>query len=196
MMYDRRKIHFIKKRVQVRFMALFCLLVLLGSVAMGGALYYLIDKRLTETLYQSHIKIRMVGEIVGPVIFNINTIVSLMVIVLAFILAYTVTRRVEKQVLPFMDFAERLGRGDLTLEVPYPNHDLMEDLTIYLNSMIRVLRGRFDLMREHLSSIKNLAEGLEEKIRGNRPLEELKPLYKTLEERIGELGKEVEWFKV
>ncbi len=195
-MRNRRRIFFIKKRFQSRFIILFCLITLIGSVSLGITLYYLINKKLTAMLYLSHIRIRSVGEIIGPLIFNVNILISSIIIVIAFIVVYVVSRRVEMHLKPFKTFSERVAYGDLSAEVPYLHYDLTDELTTHFNSMVGALGGRMELIKAHLASIKSLVKRLNDMNNANRPLDDLKLVYNDLSERVSELQKEIERFKV
>ncbi len=195
-MQNRRKIHFIKKRFQARFIALFCMLVFFGSVTIGGVLYYIINERITETLYRSHIKVRTVGEIVGPVILRVNVAVTIFIIVLGLLLAYLLLRRIEKQLLPFKDYSDRLAEGDLTVSVPDGDDELTADLTEGFNTMIDRLRDRFDSMKRRLVTIDDLLKKLEEITDERREVIRIEPILKELEKEIQGMKEDTETFKI
>ena len=195
-MQDRRKIHFIKKRFQARFIALFCILVFLGSVTIGGVLYYIINRRLTETLYHSHIKVKTVGEIVGPEIVRVNLIVTLCIIAIGFLLAYVVLKRVERRLLPFRVYSERVADGDLTVGAPEQKDDLTGELSQGFNAMVDGLKERFDAIKMRLVMIDSLLQRIEDMSDKKMDASTIDPIFKEIEKEVNEMKRVVEGFKV
>ncbi len=195
-MQDRRKIHFIKKRFQARFIALFCILVFLGSVTIGGVLYYIINRRLTETLYHSHIKVKTVGEIVGPEIVRVNLIVTLCIIAIGFLLAYVVLKRIERRLLPFRVYSERIADGDLTVGVPEQGNDLTDELSGGFNAMVDGLRERFNAIKMRLVTIDGLLQKIDDMADEKKDTGMIEPLLKEVEREVEGMRRDAGGFKV
>ena len=195
-MQNRRKIHFIKKRFQARFIALFCILVFLGSMVIGIVLYYTIDNRLTGTIYHSHIKVRTVGEIVGPAIFRVNAIVTLCIIAIGFLLTYIILKRIERRLLPFKVYSDRLAEGDLTVRAPEQEDDLTDELGEGFNAMVDGLKERFKTIKMRLSTIDNLLQKIEDMAEEKKDTAMIEPLLKEVEREVEGMKNDAEGFKV
>jgi len=135
-----RKIYFINKRLQTRFILTFVLIVICWAVATVGVYTYLVEKKLDSIRYSSHVDITTTGEMLLPITLGTHLISFL---IFAAILAFAM-KLVWKMLSPPLysikkDLA-RIAAGDLTSEVSLCKGEEFQDLAIELEQMRRGLR--------------------------------------------------------
>lgn len=191
--YKRRNF-FIKKRLQSKFIFGFSLTVVVGFLASWAFVYYTIDKRLSEELYRSHIKIETTGEIISGILLKINLIAIPLLILSAIAVGVFIVRNVTGPLRNFKEALENFGRADLT---PKTLKNIPPELSMSYNTMI-------DNFSKTLRSIKRKGDELEkiieelERIAGEKTIssQEVDDIYKSISENRKSIEKEISFFKV
>ena len=191
--YKRRN-YFIKKRLQSRFIFGFSLTVVVGFLVSWAFVYYTIDKRLSEELYRSHIKIETTGEIIGEILLKINLIAVPLLILSAIAVGVFIVRNVTAPLRNFKEALEDFGRADIT---PKTLRNIPTELSVSYNTMV-------DNFSKILRSIKRKGDELEkiieelERIAGGITLsrQEVEDIYKSISENRNSIEKEISFFKV
>lgn len=88
-----RRRFFVQRRFQGRFIAIFCALALLAAVVAAAATGIAVDAVLKEAMFRAHISERSTGEIVLPVLLNVNVLVSAVATLVSVLVAAVVFRR-------------------------------------------------------------------------------------------------------
>ena len=190
----RRRNYFIKKRLQSKFIFGFSLTVVVGFLASWAFVYYTIDKRLSEELYRSHIKIETTGEIIGDILFKINLFAVPLLILSAIAVGVFIVRNVTGPLRNFKEALEDLGRADLT---PKTLKNIPPELSMSYNTMV-------DNFSKTLRSIKRKGDEREkiieelERIAGEKAIsrQEVDDIYKSISENRKSIEKEISFFKV
>src|SRR3989337_3318721 len=119
----RRRNYFIKKGLQSKFIFGFSLTVVVGFLVSWAFVYYTIDKRLSEELYRSHIKIETTGEIISGVLLKINLIAVPFLILSAIAVGVFIVRNITGPLRDFKEALEDFGRAELIpktfKDIPY-----------------------------------------------------------------------------
>lgn len=185
----RRRIYFIKKGFQAMFILGFFLLIVLEFLGIGTLLYFLLDNRLSAAIYMGHIKVKTTGELIKPVLINVNTAVALTVVLTAIILALIIIRRVEHSLNIFREAAKRVRNGDLTYRIDYQSHGLTGELIRFFNKMV----GR---IKEEVDALKSDLDGVEEEIRDlNQRLREGTLTKDNLQENLRSISRAIDKFE-
>ncbi|MBI4681054.1 MAG: methyl-accepting chemotaxis protein [Nitrospirae bacterium] len=190
----RRRNYFIKKRLQSRFIFGFSLIVVLGFLASWLFVYYTVDKRLSEELYRSHIKIETTEEIISGVLLKINLIAIPLLILSAVAVGEFIIDKVTGPIRNFKEALEDFGRADLT---PKTLKDIPPELSMLYNTMV-------DNFSKTLRSIKRKEDELEkiieelERIAGGKTIsrQEVEDIYKSISENRNSIEKDISFFKV
>ena len=191
--YKRRNF-FIKKRLQSKFIFGFSLTVVVGFLASWAFVYYMIDKRLSEELYRSHIKIETTGEIISGILLKINLIAIPLLILSAIAVGVFIVRNVTGPLRNFKEALEDFGKADLT---PKTLKNIPPELSMSYNTMV-------DNFSKTLRSIKRKGDELEkiieelERIAGGKTIfrQEVDGIYKSISENRKSIEKEISFFKV
>ncbi|MFZ3066158.1 MAG: hypothetical protein WA277_12840 [Nitrospirota bacterium] len=190
----RRRNYFIKKRLQSRFIFGFSITVVLGFLASWAFVYYMIDKRLSEELYRSHIKIETTGVIIGDILLKINLIAVPLLILSTIVVGVIILRNVTGPLRNFKEALEDFGRADLT---PKTLRNIPPELSMSYNTMV-------DNFSKTLRSIKRKGYELEkiieelERTAGDKSIsrQEVDDMYKSISENRKSIEKEISFFKV
>ena len=190
----RRRNYFIKKGLQSKFIFGFSLTVVVGFLVSWAFVYYPIDKRLSEELYRSHIKIESTGEIISGVLLKINLIAVPFLILSAIAVGVFIVRNITGPLRNFKEALENFGRADLT---PKTLKNIPLELSMSYNTMV-------DNFSKTLRSIKRKGDELEkiieelERIAGEKTIssQEVDDIYKSISENRRSIEKEISFFKV
>lgn len=165
---NKRKIYFIKKDFQSRFILRFVAVATAWAAVMVVLYAYLAEKRLGRLRFSSHIDITTTSELLLPVTVGAS-VVSLLVF--AGILAYafhSLWKRLSPPLASIKKDLARIAGGELTGEIILRENDEFQDLAIDLDGMRKELRGKILLIKEPLQALRASAAELNESVaRGN-----------------------------
>ena len=170
----RRRNYFIKKGLQSRFIFGFSLTVAIGFLTSWILVYYLVDKRLAQALYRSHIKIGTTGEIIGDILLKVNLIAVPLLIISVIIVGLFIVNRVTIPLTGFKEALEDFGKGNLT---PKVLKDIPAELSMAYNKMVGYLAKIF-------ASVTARVDELEQKIQELEHTADEKPLSQQKVENI------------
>ena len=131
----KRRIHYIKKDFQFRFILRFCLLVLLGAVVSAGLLSFMAQGTLTSTFHNSRLVIRQTAVAILPAVIYTN-LITLALITLATIgVTLYASHKLAGPMFRFESDLKVIGDGDLTKVVRLREGDQLKDLVDSINRM-------------------------------------------------------------
>lgn len=190
----RRRNYFPKKGLQSRFIFGFSLTVVVGFLVSWAFVYYTIDKRLSEELYRSHIKIETTGEIIGEILLKINLIAVPLFILTAVIVGVFTVRNVTGPLRNFKEALEDFGRADLT---PKTLKNIPPELSMSYNTMVDNLSKTLRSIKRKGDELEKITEELE-RISGGKTVsrQELEDIYRSISENRKSIEKEISFFKV
>lgn len=190
----RRRNYFIKKGLQSRFIFGFSLTVVVGFLASWAFVYYTVDKKLSEELYRSHIKIETTGEIIGEILLKINLIAVPLLILSAIVVGVFIVRNVTGPLRNFKEALEAFGMADLT---PKTLKNIPPELSMPYNTMIdnfsktlRSVKGKGDELEKKIEELERIAGG---KTISRQAVDDI---YKSISENRNSIEKEISFFKV
>lgn len=190
----RRRNYFIKKGLQSRFIFGFSVTVVLGFLASWAFVYYTVDKRLSEALYRSHIKIETTGEIISDILLKINLIAVPLLILSAIAVGVFIARNVTGPLRDFKEALEDFGRAEL---IPKTFKDIPDELSMLYNTMInnfskvfKSARGKTDELERRVQELERISSGK------TISRQEVEGIYKSILENSKSIEKEISFFKV
>ena len=175
----KRKIRFIRKDFQLRFILKFCLLVLAGTAISTGVLFFLSSGTLTSSFQNSRLVIKSTSAAILPLLLYTNLITLALITLATIVVTFIISHRLFGPLYRFkMDLAE-IGKGDLIKEVRLRNKDQLTDFVLTINNMTSSLNSR-------VSDIEaDLAEVVKSASLKNVPEETIQEL-KRLHQKIGD----------
>ena len=145
---NNRKIYFIKKDFQSRFILRFVVIATVWAATTVLLFTYLAKKQLNALRYSSYIDIKTTGDLLLPITVGAH-IVSLLLF--AGLLAYTIHSLWEKLSLPLKKIKTNISHiavGDLTNNITLDSDEEFQDMAADLEGMRIALRARFVRIKE------------------------------------------------
>ncbi len=137
-----RRILFIEKAFQLRFIVKVTAVVLLGTVLTGGLLYLLADKEFGRAFYSAHYQARSSWELLLPAVLAASFVSMCIVAVVAVVLTLYDSHRIGGPLYRFRANLETIAGGDRTLVTQLRDGDELRALTEAMNGMTRSLRDK------------------------------------------------------
>ena len=152
----RKKLNLaVKKELQRWLLVRIFGVVLLSSLTAALILYFYANKEIGDSFYDAHIAIRCVSDLLWPVIAAGSVVSLLSGMLLAVFLPQKIAGpiyRIEKEL-------ERLGQGDLTVEIRLRPKDPFQDLVGGINQSIASLRSRVRIIQDICNELEKAEEG-------------------------------------
>ena len=151
--FKKRKIHFIKKDFQFRFILKFCLVVLAGVAISTGALFFFSSGTLTSSFHDSRLVIKSTSLSILPIVLYTN-LVSLGLITLAAIaITLLVSHRLFGPLYRFeMDLRE-IGTGNLLKQIHLRKEDQLIEFVACINKMTTGLHRKVSDIRGEIDQV-------------------------------------------
>jgi methyl-accepting chemotaxis protein len=149
---DKRRIHFIKKDFQFKFILKFCLLVLLGAVISTVLLSVFAKGTLTTSFKGSQLVIEKTYTAVLPALIYTNLITVVLITLATIFVTLYVSHKLAGPMFRFEADLKMIGEGDLTKRIQIRQQDQLSDFVESLNGMTeslhhKVLDTRADIQR-------------------------------------------------
>jgi len=159
-----RRIYFINKELQTRFILNFVLIVICWAVATVWIYTYLVEKKLDSIRYSSHVDIKTTGEMLLPLTLGTH-LISLLVFaaILAFVMQ-SVWKKLSPPLYSIKKDLARIAAGDLTSEVSLCKGEEFQDLAGKLEQMRRGLRANIVLIKEQQQALSAATAEIEKSI--------------------------------
>jgi len=150
---NKRKIYFIKKNFQTRFILRFVAVAAGWSAASLLLFFYLANEKLEEVRYSSHIDISTTGELLMPVTIGV---LASSLLLFAGVLGYAIHTLLHRLSGPLGQIRRDLARissGDLTSDIVLRENDEFRDLAADLEEMRRELLQRIARLKEQQATL-------------------------------------------
>lgn len=159
-----RRIYFINKKLQTRFILNFVLIVICWAIATVGIYMFLVGRKLDSIRYSSHVDIKTTGEMLLPITLGTH-LFSLLVF--AAILAFAIQAVWKKLSPPLFSIKKDLSRiasGDLTSEVSLCKGEEFQELASELEQMREGIRENIVRIKEQQQELSAAASEVEKGI--------------------------------
>lgn len=160
MLLFKRKIYFIQKELQSRFILRFVALATLWAVTTVMLFAYIAGKKLDELRYSSHIDLQTTSELLLPIAVMTHV---LSLLIFAGLLAYTIHSLWQNLSAPLAAIKrniERIAKGDLAGSVVLRKKDEFQDLAAEMDLMRRGLQEKIARIKEQQRDLSAAADGL------------------------------------
>jgi len=194
---NRRSCHFILKWFQIRFMAKFIALLLIGLFISSALLYVSSNHTLTDSMNYGHrqAKLRNTFELLLPSLVKASLISGLIITLLGVILLLRASHHLAGPLYRFEKNAEKISSGDLTENVRLRNRDEMIRFGEKFSEMTSALNKQISDIKRDTSDLSLLAEELESKLSEEKS-QEAEELARKLNEVISKIQTSTDFFKV
>jgi len=149
-----RKIVFIDRQFQVGFIFKFLLLLIVGTVLIDVAAYFILDKRIEGTLYSAHLTLQSLRELLLPTIMVLSVIFVLLVGAAVLAMTLFVSHLIAGPLYAIRRYLDNIGEGRLDFVAQLRDRDQTTPLAASLSQSLTVLN-------ERISGIQSLGEDIE-----------------------------------
>jgi methyl-accepting chemotaxis protein len=170
MLINNRKIYFIKKDFQSRFILRFVVIATIWAATTVLLFTYLAKKQLDALRYSSYIDIKTTGDLLLPITVGAHIVCLL---IFAGLLAYTIHSLWEKLSLPLKKIKTNISHiavGDLTNNITLDSDEEFQDMAADLEGMRIALRARFVRIKEQQQRLAAAVAELNRSIHGKTSL--------------------------
>jgi len=187
----KRRIYFIEKEFQARFILKFCLLVIVGGLLTVGILYLLAMRATTVSIVDSRVVVQNTANFILPVL--IQTVIIVMVIVGLEVIAVTlfVSHKIAGPLYRFKKAIQALTEGDFSSEFKIRRLDQLQDLADAFNGMINKVRAELKALKYNFGSLKEKLDNISE----HEIAEHKRPHLSELKWVSAELNKIIDYFR-
>lgn len=187
----KRRIYFIERAFQTRFILKFCTLVAVGGLLTIGILYLLAMQSTTVSLVNSRVVVRTTADFILPILIQTVAIVTILVGLAAIIVTLFVSHKIAGPLYRFKKALKTLAEGDFSSDFRIRHLDQLQDVADVFNNMISKLRIELKALKDNFSSFKEKLDNISED-----EIPEHKRLYLSELKRISaELNKIIRYFK-
>ena len=140
--FKKRKIYFIKKDFQFRFILKFCLLILAGVAMSTGALFFFSGDTLTSCFQDSRLVIKNTSMAILPTVLYTNLVTLGLITLAAIAVTLIVSHRLFGPLYRFEKDLQEIGRGNLVKQIHLRKEDQLIDFIASINNMTADLHAK------------------------------------------------------
>ena len=187
----KRRIYFIEKSFQAKFILKFCALVVLGGLLTIGLLYFLAMQSTTVSVVNSRVVVRTTANFILPIL--IQTVAIVVVIVGLAMVAVTlfVSHKIAGPIYSIRKVMQELEGGDFSHDFHIRHLDQLQDLADAFNNSIQKIREKIRFIKGGLETMKKGLGSISE----NEVSENKRALLRELNGILEELNKAAGYFK-
>lgn len=153
----KRRILFIEKAFQFRFIAKMTAVVAVGTASTGGLLYVFADREFGRAFYSAHYQARSSWELLLPAVLAASFLAMCLVAGLAVLVTLYDSHRIGGPLYRFRANLKAVGEGNLTLVTRLREKDELKSLTEAMNEMTGGLRDKVLEVRAAAAAVHALA---------------------------------------
>lgn len=187
----KRRIYFIEKSFQARFILKFCSLVVVGGLLTIGMVYFLAMRSTTVSFVNSRIVVQTTADFILPILIQTVAIVVVIVGLATIAVTLFVSHKIAGPLYRFKQVLKTLAQGDFSSDFRIRHLDQLQDVADVFNNMIARLRAELKALKDNFNSFKEKLDNISE-----NEIVEHKRLYLSELKRISaELNKIIHYFK-
>lgn len=156
-----RKIYFIKKDFQSRFIVRFVVITTIWATAAIALFTLMAERKLQEVLYSPHITVSTTAELLLPSAFQAHLISLLLFTVILLVSIHALWKRLSVPLHSLKRDIVRIAGGDLVSGVALREDEEFQDLAADLDGMRGELRRKVAGMKERHAELSEAAEAME-----------------------------------
>ena len=157
--HEKRKVYFIEKSFQTRFILRFCIIVALGGLLTIGIVYLLAMQSTTVSFVNSRVVVKTTAEFILPLLIQTVLVVMIFVSIAAVALTLFISHKMSGPLYRFKEVMDAVGEGDYLSDFKIREADQLQAFASTFNEMVRK-------MRSQINTIKNVSGALQKKLDG------------------------------
>lgn len=156
----KRRIYFIEKSFQAKFIMKFCGLIGLGGILTIGLLYLWARGATTVSIVNSRVVVTTAANFILPLLIQTVIIVTILIAIATIAVTLFVSHKIAGPLYRFKKIMEAMGEGDFLSQVKIRKGDQLQDLAKIFDNMIaknrlkiKALKADLGVFNEKLSNI-------------------------------------------
>lgn len=158
----KRKIYFIDKPFQAKFILKFCVIVILGGLLTIGMLYLWAGKANTVAIVNSRVLVRTTADFILPIL--IQTVIAVLIFAGLAVIALTllVSHKIAGPLYHLKNAIEKLEGGNFAEDFHIRRGDQLQNIAGNFNKMIRRLREVIRSLKKDIPALKEKLDSIQE----------------------------------
>ena len=153
-----RKVYFIDKTFQKKFILKFCLVLIISAVAIGTVLFFFLRGASTVTVENARVLVKRTSDFILPVIFYSVLGGTFLSACVALILTLVTSHKISGPLYRLKREIDGLKKGDFTRDFHIREDDQLQYLSKGLFDMNNILRGKHLLLKAKSHELKDFLE--------------------------------------
>src|SRR3990172_6514156 len=168
--YNRRRIYYIKKDFQKRFILIYIAVVVAGIALSSSTLYYLLQRGVDGAFYRAHIEISSTGDITrSPLMLTGITVVTVATVAV-FLVTALYFWRINRNLYSLAIAVNGIKSGDLTVRMNTSQSEQMADLSNVFNETVRSLNNKIASTKSNVNALEETVMAFQKSGTGNKEL--------------------------
>ena len=152
---NKRRQYFIDRKFQAKFIFKFCLIVVLSSLLIGTALFFISRDSTTVTIENTEVKVKRTADFILPLMILTLVIVAAFSAVVVSILTLLTSHKISGPLYRLRQDIDILKDGDLRRNFSIRSKDQLQELAKSLNSMCQSLREKQAELKKKIVTVKD-----------------------------------------
>lgn len=158
----RRRIYFIERAFQTKFILKFSALVAVGGLLTIGILYLLAMQSTTVSIVNSRVVVQTTADFILPILIQTVAIVMVIVGLAAVCVTLFVSHKIAGPLYRFKKVMQALAEGDFSSDFRIRHLDQLQDVANTFNNMIIKIRAELKALKDNFSSLKEKLDSISE----------------------------------
>lgn len=188
----KRRIYFIEKDFQAKFILKFCILVAISGLLTIGMLYLLARQSTTVSFVNSRVVVRTTADFILPVLIQTVAIVTIIVGLATIVVTLFVSHKIAGPLYRFKKVLELLGQGDFSSGFKIRRLDQLQDIADAFDNMISRVREELKALKDNFQILKEKLDNISE----SEVAEHRRSILNELKKISNELNKIMHYFKI
>ncbi|MFC1674690.1 HAMP domain-containing protein [Candidatus Omnitrophota bacterium] len=146
--FNRRRIYFIEKSFQTKFILKFCALVALGGLLTTAIIYLLAMHSTTVSIINSRVVVRSTADFMLPVLTQTVLVVMILVSAATVLVTLFVSHKIAGPLFHFKKTMRALESGDFSSEFSLRELDQLKELAESFDAMIKKIKAQLVMLKE------------------------------------------------
>ena len=156
-MQPQRKILYIKKDFQLKFIIKFCLIIICGAILSTAMLYYVSQDSITSTYHNSRLAIKTTNQVILPAILYTNLFNIIIVGVAAVFVTLYISHKIAGPLYRLETDLKSTTDGDLTRRFRLRQEDQLGELARALNGFIASIDAKMSEVHRRVDALEEAA---------------------------------------
>lgn len=159
---NKRRIYFIDKAFQAKFILKFCFLVLLGGILTAAVLYFFTMRSATISIVDSRVAVRSTLDFLLPVLIQTLLVVMVLMSLATVFVTLFVSHKIAGPLYRFRKELELLGEGNFSSNFGIRSTDQLKELSSALNDMITKTRSQIKTLKDDYSCLREKLDSIQD----------------------------------